>query len=57
LILFLNEVKSDYCDAKLNLIKLFFVPFDYTLTICYEHHFGLINYDETMIIDQICIIS
>jgi len=57
LIIFLNEVKSDYCDTKLNLIKLFFMPFDYTLTICYKHHFGLINYEETMIIDKICIIN
>ncbi|MFA5687459.1 MAG: hypothetical protein WC963_05340 [Bacilli bacterium] len=56
-ILFLNEKRSELSELKLELIKEFLLPFDCQCTICFEKHFGLIDYEQTMILGEICIVE
>ncbi len=57
LIIYCGEVRSDLTTVKLDLLKYFFVPFEYSIQVCYEYRFGLIGRPSMMIIGKISIIA
>jgi hypothetical protein len=55
LIFYIGEEKNEVIEKKLNLLIILFLPIKYQLEIYYENHFGIIDIDETMRIDQIAL--
>lgn len=55
LVIYIDQQESLTAQAKMELIKEFFVPVSFHTEIYWKNHFGLIGYEETMQIDGIAL--
>lgn len=55
LIVYAGQKKNHYSRQKMELIRELFLPVGFHAEIYWEHHFGIIGFDEVMMIDSIAL--
>lgn len=53
ILLYLGKKEEKVDKELLNLIRTLFLPFEYQVEIYFENHFGIIDVDETMVLDLV----
>lgn len=57
LVFFLNHLEDNFSKATISFLTMIFTPFEYSIQVFFDKHFGIIEEDSTMIIDEISIIE
>ncbi len=52
-LLYLGIKKNEYENKKVNILIDLFLPVEYRVRIFWEYHFGVIDIDETMLLDNV----
>lgn len=55
LVIYIDQEENKAAEAKLELIKDFFVPIKLHTETYWKNHFGLIGFEETMLVDSIAL--
>ena len=55
IIIYINREKSKENTTKLKILELLFLEFGLELKVFWENHFGVVNVDETVKIDEIAV--
>lgn len=54
-LLYIGQQQTTQWDMKVQLIRTLFMPLHFTLEIYWAHHFGIVEVEDTMKIDQIAL--
>ncbi|WP_042473922.1 hypothetical protein [Bacillus ndiopicus] len=54
-LLYIGQQRTQQREIKIKLIRTLFMPIGFTLDIYWAHHFGIVDVEETMKIDQIAL--